>query len=296
MSLALRIFEITFPIFSLVGVGYLYGILYKPDMSLPNRLNLDVFIPAFLFSVMIEHSHDADVFSLFALAVAIVILGSGFISLLICRYSGIQLRTLCPTMMFGNAGNLGLPLMVLTFGEQALATAVVMFVVCNFLHITLGNLILNQSSSIFRALFTPMIVSVTLAVLLNLIDFHLSDLMLKPISMLGSICVPLMLFALGVKLVDTELKEWRYGMLAAVLTPLSGIIWVLIIMPFIHLDSMEQGVLFLFAALPPAVMNFMFAEKYNQEPGRVAAMVLFGNALGLLTIPLALLYVLPNYT
>ena len=46
---------------------------------------------------------------------------------------------------------------------------------------------------------------------------------LQPISMLGNICVPLMLFALGVRLIDTEFSEWRIGLLAGVMAPLSGI-------------------------------------------------------------------------
>ena len=144
--LVYRVIEITFPIFSLVSVGWVYGYFYRPDMKLTNRLNLDVFIPALLFSVLIEHSQHAELFSFFSLSVTIVILGSGFVGLMVSYFASIKVRTLCPVLMFGNAGNLGLPLIVLTFGEAALPIAVMMFVVCNFIHITLGNLILNQTN------------------------------------------------------------------------------------------------------------------------------------------------------
>ena len=50
----------------------------------------------------------------------------------------------------------------------------------------------------------------------------------------------------------------------------------------------------LFAALPPAVMQFMLAERYGQEPGRVAAMILLGNALAIAFVPLALAIALPG--
>jgi predicted permease len=52
----------------------------------------------------------------------------------------------------------------------------------------------------------------------------------------------------------------------------------------------------MFGALPPAVMNFLFAERYQQEPTKVSAIVLIGNSAAVVTLPLALLYVLPNYT
>lgn len=44
----------------------------------------------------------------------------------------------------------------------------------------------------------------------------------------------------------------------------------------------------LFAALQPAVMQFLLAERYHQEPEKVAAIILLGNALALVFVPLAL--------
>ncbi len=38
----------------------------------------------------------------------------------------------------------------------------------------------------------------------------------------------------------------------------------------------------------------MFAERYNQEPQKVASIVMIGNIAGLIFIPLALLIVLPR--
>ena len=54
------------------------------------------------------------------------------------------------------------------------------------------------------------------------------------------------------------------------------------------LQGAARGQLILFAALPPAVMQYLIAERYHQEPERVAAMILLGNALSVVFIPLAL--------
>jgi len=55
---------------------------------------------------------------------------------------------------------------------------------------------------------------------------------------------------------------------------------------------MQQGLLILFGCLPPAVLNFMVAEQYGQEPGKVAAIVLVGNLLSVLFVPLGLVLAL----
>ena len=49
-----------------------------------------------------------------------------------------------------------------------------------------------------------------------------------------------------------------------------------------------QGVLLLYAALPPAVMNYIFADRYQQDPGLVSAIVVVGNIASIFFVPLAL--------
>jgi predicted permease len=66
----------------------------------------------------------------------------------------------------------------------------------------------------------------------------------------------------------------------------SFLAWVL------GLSEEQTRVLILFAALPPAVLNYVFAERYDQEPERVASIVLLGNAAALLTLPAVLALVL----
>jgi predicted permease len=50
------------------------------------------------------------------------------------------------------------------------------------------------------------------------------------------------------------------------------------------------NILLVFGALPPAVLNFMFAERYVQEPEKVASIVILGNLVALLSISLALAF------
>ena len=58
--------------------------------------------------------------------------------------------------------------------------------------------------------------------------------------------------------------------------------------PLLDLDPMQQGLLILFGCLPPAVLNFMVAEQFRQEPGKVASIVLIGNLLSIVFVPLGL--------
>jgi len=293
--IALRIFEITFPIFAIVAFGYFYARKYNPDITLPNRLNIDVFVPCLIFTVIYEKAGVSGLFGNLALAISVVVLLSGLIAFIVSKLFSIDPRTLCPPLMFGNAGNLGLPLVVLSFGESALTVAVICFVVCKTFHITIGVYLFSRQLNFFNILLSPRILSVLLAIFFSQFSINIPNAILEPVRMLGNICIPLMLFGLGVRLIDIKLSEWKIGLAVALLAPLCGVTIVLLITPYIELTQLEQGALFLFGALPPAVMNYMFADYYNQEPSKVAAMVLFGNAFSIISIPIALLYALPNF-
>ena len=51
---------------------------------------------------------------------------------------------------------------------------------------------------------------------------------------------------------------------------------------------MQQAMVWVFACLPPAVLNFLIADRYHQEPAKVAAIVLIGNLGAVLFVPAGL--------
>lgn len=63
--------------------------------------------------------------------------------------------------------------------------------------------------------------------------------------------------------------------------------WPLVI--WLGLEGTARAQLLLFAALPPAVLQFMLADRYQQEPEKVAAMVMLGNVMALIFVPLGLI-------
>jgi predicted permease len=56
----------------------------------------------------------------------------------------------------------------------------------------------------------------------------------------------------------------------------------------VPLADSQISILLLFSALPPAVLNFLVAERFNQEPQKVASIVLIANFASILVIPAVL--------
>ena len=111
---------------------------------------------------------------------------------------------------------------------------------------------------------------------------------LSGLKLLGDALLPMMLFALGVRLTSLTRHGLALGLLGALARPLIGLAIGIPLAAALGLEGAARGQLLLFAALPPAVMQFMLAERYQQEPDKVAAMIMLGNALAVVFVPLAL--------
>lgn len=284
----IRIVSILFPLFAITALGYFVGRRVKPDLSHANKLNMDVFVPALVFGALVSKDFRIGEYLPLLLATLVIIVGSGVVGLLVARAAGIAPKTLVPPMMFNNCGNLGLPLAVLAFGDSALAPAVVMFVVSNVIHFSYGAWLLDHHTRLTNVWRSPSILATIAGLAVGLLGIEVWPPLLMSIRMVGDISIPLMLFALGVRLADSRINAVGFGVFGAVLRPVVGMVLAWALLQLIDLPPREQALLLVFGALPPAVLNYMFAERYDQEPDKVASMVLIGNVAAVVFLPIAL--------
>ena len=288
-----QIFSIIFPLFAIVSIGFLYGRKHSPDMVSANQLNLDLFTPALIFHVLSDKGFQLNEYYQLASAAFFVVIFSGVLAWPLARLLRFNIKTFVPPMMFSNSGNIGLPLALFAFGEKALPAAVMLFVVENTLHFSVGMKMMDSKISLVKIVKIPMVFAAILGLLFSVAGWQLPEVVDVSIEMLGQVAVPLMLFSLGVRLTSIDLQDWQIGVAGAIICPATGILLVLLISPLLTLSELQYGQLLLFGALPPAVLNFMVAEKYQQQPRQVASIVLLGNLASLVTIP-AVLYFLLN--
>ena len=283
-----RILGIILPVFSIIAVGYFWGRRVKPDMGMVNRISMNVLAPALIFSALSSKSFDVYGDAPLIVGSIGIVLGSGLIAWPFARLLHQDPRTFVPPMMFNNCGNMGLPLAVLAFGEKGFAPMVALFVASNLLHFTLGAWIIDHHAKFGKLLRNPMVWSTIAGFLFALLRPPLPDWLGVTFRMVGDGLIPMMLLSLGVRLTAIDWRDARLGVVGGLVCPLTGLAMAGILAPFLGLTPMQTGLLFLFGALPPAVLNFMVAEQYRQEPGKVASIVLVGNVMSVIFIPIGL--------
>jgi hypothetical protein len=284
-----RIIEILFPMFTVVLAGYICARRTSINMGPINRLNLDYFSPALVFASLVNMPLGSKQVNLIAASLIAVIL-PGLLMWLLCRIYRLDLKVWVPPHMFRNSGNLAIPLFVYTFGEMVKSDAVLLMVVSTCLQMTLGLFIVSGANKqgIKQLLKMPIIYATILALTLNLSGVQIWQPLFAASSLLGESAIPLMLFSLGSQLIYLNRSGLRIGLASTATSLLTGAITFTVIQFLIPLAHIEQQMMVLFTMLPPAVMNYLFAERYKLDGSTVAAMVLYGNLLALFTMPILL--------
>jgi predicted permease len=292
-----RILGIILPVFVIIGVGYGYARLrgesVRSDMVPVNRVSMEVLCPLLVFTALAAKDFDVAHNVSLIIAGILISLGSGLLAWPLARLLGYDPRSFVPPMMYNNCGNMGLPLAALAFGQAGLSAAVALFMAANLVYFSVGIKIIEtgrsgRRSSFFKFMTSPMMLAMMAGMVFAVLKLRLPAPLQIALKMLGDACIPLMLFSLGVRMMDVSFKSWRIGLVGAIACPLTGLACAGLLDLALPLSPMQRGQMYLFASLPPAVFCFMIAEQYKQEPDKVASIVLLGNLASLAFVPLGL--------
>ncbi len=284
----IRIAEITLPIFIIALIGFFYARAAKPDLAGANKLVIDIALPILIFTSLSTKQFDPRAAILFTAAAASLIVLSGLIALPLRRLSGAQWRAFLPCVMFTNVGPVGIPLVVLAYGSNGLAPAVVLLVLSNILHFTIGVGLMSGRIDWRTVYANPLVWATVLGLSFARLEWSMPGWIGTPLTMIGNVLVPMMLLSLGARLSTSKVSDARVGLTVSIMTLLIRLLACYLILQIVPLEGIERGAFILFACLPSAVFNFLLADRFDLEPSKVASMVIVGHVASVAFLPLGL--------
>ena len=288
MELVIRIIGIITPVLIISAFGFGYAKLRQPDLGVVNRLSTDMLYPLLIYTAMASKDFRLLHYLPLIGGGLVVLFGSGLIAWAVARMLHYNPHAFIPSMMFTNVANMGLPLTLFAFGPEMLPAAVALFMAFSLVHFSIGIRLCAPQVSTKGILRGPMLWAMIAGVVSSLLGITLPDWLAASTKMLGDAAIPLGLFTVGVGFATFRVERWSIGIVGAVLCPLSGLLIAWPLVQFLPMSKAMQGVLLLYAALPPAVMNYIFADRYQQDPGLVSAIVVVCNIASIVFVPLAL--------
>jgi len=195
-------------------------------------------------------------------------------------------------MIFGNTGNVGLPLALFAFGPEGLSYAVVVFAVMAIWTFTFGIWLVAGAGSLGKVLREPLVWATLLGGLFLWQGWQTPPFLTNTLELIGQMAIPLMLITLGVAVARLTPK----GISSAVVLSLgklvlcTGIAWLAATV--FGLNPVASGVLILQIATPVAVTSYLLAEKYGADAQAVAGLVVVSTLISVGALPLLLAFVL----
>ena len=293
MNLALTVLNITAPVFILAAVGYGWvklGFEYRVEFV--TRLAMTLSVPCLIFVALMTADIDPQALGSLSLAsftayglVSIVFLG-------IVKLQKLDTSTYLAPLVFGNTGNLGLPLAMFAFGEEGLSYAVVVFAVMAILSFTIGVWVVAGGGSPIRVIKEPVVAATFLGALFLWQGWQTPIFLTNALELIGQMAIPIMLITLGVAIARLETKDMgRAVWLSAIKVVVSaGAAWTAA--RWFGLAPIPSAVLIVQLATPVAVTSYLLAKKYGHEAQPVAGLVVASTLLCVISLPLILAFVI----
>jgi malate permease and related proteins len=280
------------PVLATAGLGFIWvrsGRPFENGMFTP--LVVDIGTPCLIFATFAKTTIAPASFAAIALASLAALAGFALVAAIVLPLAGLRVKTFLPSLTFPNNGNLGLPLAAYAFGAEGLSYAIVFYAICMIGQFTVGQAIAAGKANWVGMLRLPLIYAVLLGVAVSVYRVPLPLWVNNTISLIGGMTIPLMLLMLGSSLARLRVEMMSRAIALSVLRIGVGACIGYGIAALFHLDGAARPVLIMQCAMPVAVYNYLFAQKWNNQPEEVASLVVVSTFVSIVSVP-ALLHFL----
>lgn len=292
-ALASDLFAIIAPVFVCAVIGYGWARRGMPfDNEFTTSLTSNIAIPCLIVGTLARLEINPEAFSQMALAGLITVAATIAAAAAVLKLAGLAQPVFLPSLVFGNTGNIGLPLCLFAFGEEGLALGIVFFTVFLLIQFSFGIWVSSGHGSVRILLRTPLIWAAVAGISLQALGIRLPVWIDNTIGLIGGLAIPLMLLTLGVSLAKLKVTSLRRSVALSIGRLVIGLAVGIAVAELLGLEGMARGILILESTMPVAVLNYLFAARYNRSPEEVAGLVLVSTTISFLTLPGLLLLVL----
>lgn len=293
MNLAITVLNITAPVFLLAAVGFAWvklGFEYRVEFV--TRLAMTLSVPCLIFVALMKTEIAPAALAALSLASLVAYVGVTVGCYVVVKVLRLNTQTFLAPLVFGNTGNLGLPLALFAFGDSGLGYAVVVFAVMAILSFTIGIWVVAGGGSLLRVVKEPLVAATVLGGLFLWQGWETPAFLTNALELIGQMAIPMMLITLGVAVARLETKALglAFGLSVVKVVICVGAAWGAAV--WFALDPIAAGVLIVQIATPVAVTSYLLAEKYGADAQPVAGLVVTSTLLSVVTLPLILAIVI----
>jgi len=289
MDILIKLLEVLFPVFLVIGIGYWYGKKDpKFDTKFITTLAGNIGLPCIIFYSLTTSSADFELFLRFLYYITLYIGFFTILGILVLKILNKDIYRLLPPLILPNSGNMGIPICLFAYGKLGLAIAAAITSVIVVFHFSLNILLASRKFS-----FKPLVQCVPIyALIISLIFVYFQISIPKFIEnatfLISYSTIFLVLMSLGVALSKLKIFSFKeslfFSLTRIIVGPMVGFgfVWIF------NLTGIEAGVMFIQTSMPSAVLTYLIAEIYSPKKmiDSIASTVVLSTFLSFITIPI----------
>ena len=299
MEIYSRLFEVIFPVFFVVGIGYYIGKKNpKIDTSFITNFGANIGSPAIvIYSVTttgLTFQIFVNYFSYYFLAIlGFTIIGIVFLSLL---KKDIIMEL--PPFILPNTGNMGLPICLFAYGSQGLGIAGAIAALIILFHFTLGVFLASKRFDVSIFLKSPAFYAVIISVLIIYFKIQIPNFIVNTTMLLTYATIFLILMSLGIALTRLKVFSFNKALISSIARVFLGPLVGLLIIYTFNLSGVAAGVLLIQCSMPSAILNYLVGSMYSPKKvvDNIASMIVVSTVLSFITIPIVVLISLKYFS
>lgn len=286
VNLVGTVLEITAPVFLLAAIGFTWvkaGFEYR--VRFVTQLAMTLSVPCLIFTALMKTEIAPEALTTVTVAAFLAFVAISIIAFVLMKLGRLNVRTYLAPIIFGNTGNIGLPLAYFAFGETGLGYAVVVFAVMAIWSFTFGVWLVAGGGSLTKVIKEPLVGATILGGLFLWQGWQTPTFLTNALELVGQMAIPMMLITLGVavaRLSPAHLGRAIWLSLAKLIMCF-GTAWA--IGRLFELDDIAFAVLVLQLSTPVAVTSYLLAEKYGADAESVAGLVVVSTLLSIVALP-----------
>ncbi len=299
MLIYLKLFEVLFPVFLVVGIGYYLGKKNpKIDTAFITNFAANIGTPAMILYALNPVNISFDVFKYYFGYYVIAIIGFILIGILCLFIQNTKdiVRELPPLIM-PNTGNMGLPICLFAYGSQGLGVSASISALIILCHFTLGVFLAARKFSVDVVIKSPPFYTIIVAVILLYYDFHLPVFIENTTMLLMYATIFLILMSLGIALTRFKVFSFKKALICSIGRVIVGPIIGFLLIKYFKLTGFAAGVLLIQCSMPSAVLNYLVASIYSPKKiiDSVASTIVVSTVMSFFTIPIVVFFALKYF-
>ena len=298
MEIYLKLFEVIFPVFFVIGVGYYLGKKNpKFDTNFITNFAGNIGTPAMIFYTVTTTGITFNIFIQYFVYALIMIGGFAVIGLIALSLLKKDLSMELPSLILPNTGNMGIPICLFAYGTQGLGVASAIASVIILFHFTLGVFLAKKKFSLDIVVKSPPVYAIIISVIFLYFQIKTPLFLENTTFLLTYATIFLVLMSLGIALTRFKFSLKNSIILSVCRVILGPVIAFIIIYNF-NLSGFAAGVLLIQSAMPSAILNYLVGSMYSPKKvvESVASTIVVSTVVSFLTIPIIVFIALKYFS